>query len=109
MAPKLMIVGDKEVRKQLIKNAKKTADKWSIGCVIFELFTCEQAFKPVAGYDHFDANRKSLKITEPDLNSLPATVKYLVEGCLEREPTERISIDTVKESIVAAHLVINLN
>jgi eukaryotic-like serine/threonine-protein kinase len=70
--------------------ANKRSDIWSFGCVLYEMFTGRRAFD---GEDISETMASVLKST-PDWNALPpdlpATIRALIEGCLRKEPRDRI-------------------
>jgi serine/threonine-protein kinase len=73
------------------RGVDKRSDVWAFGCVLFEMLTGKRAF---AGDDVSDTLAAVLK-SEPDWQalpgSLPPAIRSLLEGCLEKNPRERIS------------------
>ena len=71
--------------------ADKRSDVWAFGCVLFEMLTGKRPFK---GDDVTDTLAAVIR-GEPDWHALPAglppTVRALIEGCLRKNPRERIA------------------
>jgi Tol biopolymer transport system component len=79
------------------RTADKRSDVWAFGCVLFEMVTGRRAFE---GEDISDTLAAVLR-GEPDWTALPAIappeLRTLIEGCLTKDPKERIaSISTVR-------------
>ena len=71
--------------------ADKRSDVWAFGCVFFEMLTGTRPFK---GEDVSDTVAAVIR-GEPDWHALPArlppSVRALIEGCLRKNPRERIA------------------
>jgi serine/threonine-protein kinase len=71
--------------------ADKRSDVWAFGCVLFEMLTGRRAFD---GDDVSETLASVLK-SDPSWDalppSLPAPIRTLLKGCLEKNPRERIS------------------
>ncbi len=71
--------------------ADKRSDIWAFGCVLFEMLTGRRPFE---GQEVSDTLASVLK-SDPEWQALPATVppsvRALVEGCLNKDPHERIA------------------
>ena len=71
--------------------ADKRSDVWAFGCVLYEMLTGK---RPFAGDEISDTLAAVLK-SDPDWSALPrdlpASVRSLLEGCLEKDSRERIS------------------
>jgi serine/threonine-protein kinase len=71
--------------------ADKRSDVWAFGCVLYEMLAGRRPFKGDEVTDTLAAVLKS----DPDWNalppSLPASIRSLLEGCLEKNHRERIS------------------
>ncbi len=72
------------------KPADKRSDVWAFGCVLFEMLTGQRAFD---GEDLTDVVAAVVR-GEPDWKALPATVpahvRTLLKGCLEKDRKARI-------------------
>ncbi|HXW06986.1 MAG TPA: protein kinase [Vicinamibacterales bacterium] len=70
--------------------ADKRSDVWAFGCVLFEMLAGRRAFGNDDVSDTFAAVLKG----QPDWTALPASlppaVRSLVEGCLEKNPRDRV-------------------
>jgi serine/threonine-protein kinase len=71
--------------------ADKRSDVWAFGCVLFEMLTGKRPFE---GQEVSDTLASVLK-SDPEWQALPATVpssvRALVEGCLKKDPNDRIA------------------
>jgi eukaryotic-like serine/threonine-protein kinase len=70
--------------------ADKRSDVWAFGCVLFEMLTGRRPFE---GQEVSDTLASVLK-SDPEwqaLPSLPPSVRALVEGCLKKDPNDRIA------------------
>ena len=71
--------------------ADKRSDVWAFGCVLFEMLTGNRPFK---GEDVNDTLAAVIR-GEPDWPALPGdlppAVRALIEGCLRKNPRERIA------------------
>ena len=71
--------------------ADKRSDIWAFGCVLFEMLT---GSRPFEGQEVSDTLASVLK-SDPEWQALPAalppTVRALVEGCLKKDPRDRIA------------------
>ena len=71
--------------------ADKRSDIWAFGCVLFEMLTGRRPFE---GQEISDTLASVLK-SDPEWHALPATlppsVRALVEGCLKKDPNDRIA------------------
>ena len=71
--------------------ADKRTDVWAFGCVLYEMLTGRRAFE---GDDVSDVLASVLK-TDPDWRALPASlpvaIRELLDGCLKKDPRERIA------------------
>ena len=71
--------------------ADKRSDVWAFGCVLYEMLA---GTRPFAGDEISDTLAAVLK-SDPDWSALPrdlpASVRSLLDGCLEKDPRERIS------------------
>ena len=71
--------------------ADKRSDIWAFGCVLFEMLT---GSRPFEGQEVSDTLASVLK-SDPEWQALPAalppTVRALVEGCLKKDPHDRIA------------------
>src|SRR5271170_2000803 len=66
------------------KAVDKRADIWAFGVVLFELLTGQRLFEADTISDTLAAVLK----TEPDLTHVPATVRRLLEACLQKDPKQ---------------------
>ncbi|MBI4886566.1 MAG: serine/threonine-protein kinase [Acidobacteria bacterium] len=71
--------------------ADKRSDIWAFGCVLYEMLTAKRAFE---GEDVSDTLAAVLR-AEPDWSALPqtvpASVRALLEGCLTKDRRQRIA------------------
>ena len=71
--------------------ADKRSDVWAFGCVLFEMLTGRRPFE---GQEVSDTLASVLK-SDPEWQALPASlppsVRALVEGCLRKDPNDRIA------------------
>ena len=71
--------------------ADKRSDIWAFGCVLFEMLTGRRPFE---GQEVSDTLASVLK-SDPEWHAMPATVppsvRALVEGCLKKDPNDRIA------------------
>jgi Tol biopolymer transport system component len=71
--------------------ADKRSDVWAFGCVLYEMLTGKRPFE---GSEVSDTLASVLK-SDPDWNalppSLPASIRSLLEGCLEKNHQDRIA------------------
>jgi serine/threonine-protein kinase len=71
--------------------ADKRSDIWAFGCVLFEMLTGRRPFE---GQEVSDTLASVLK-SDPEWHVLPASmppsVRALVEGCLKKDPNDRIA------------------
>ena len=71
--------------------ADKRSDIWAFGCVLFEMLTGRRPFE---GQEVSDTLASVLK-SDPEWQALPASlppsVRALVEGCLKKDPNDRIA------------------
>ena len=72
------------------RDTDKRADVWAFGCVLYEMLTGKRAFE---GEDLSDTLATVLK-SDPDWNVLPANVpaqvRAILKGCLEKDRKARI-------------------
>jgi len=88
------------------RNADKRSDVWAFGCVLYEMLTGRRAFE---GEDLSDTLASVIK-SEPDWTALPAGVpahvRTILKGCLEKDRRVRIPdlavVRYVLDGIVAA-------
>ena len=71
--------------------ADKRSDVWAFGCVLFEMLTGRRAFEGEDVSDMLAAVLKSDPAWDALPPSLPPAIRSLLEGCLEKNPRERIS------------------
>jgi eukaryotic-like serine/threonine-protein kinase len=64
----------------------KRADIWAFGVVLFEMLTGRQAFRGDTTTDVLAA----VVTEEPDLTRVPATVRRLLQCCLQKDPKQRL-------------------
>ena len=71
--------------------ADKRSDIWAFGCVLFEMLTGRRPFE---GQEISDTLASVLK-SDPEWQALPAplppTIRALIEGCLKKDPHDRIA------------------
>jgi serine/threonine-protein kinase len=71
--------------------ADKRSDVWAFGCVLYEMLTGKRPFEGSEVSDTLAAVLKS----DPDWNALPpsvpASIRSLLEGCLEKNHQDRIA------------------
>ena len=71
--------------------ADKRSDVWAFGCVLFEMLTGRRPFE---GQEVSDTLASVLK-SDPEWQALPSTlppsVRALIEGCLKKDPHDRIA------------------
>lgn len=68
------------------KPVDKRADIWAFGVVLYEMVTGRKLF---AGEDLTDTLASVVKIN-PDLSTVPAELRPLLEKCLEKDPRKRL-------------------
>ena len=68
------------------KPVDKRADIWAFGVVLYEMVTGQKLF---AGEDLTDTLASVVKIN-PDLSTVPAELRPLLEKCLEKDPRKRL-------------------
>jgi serine/threonine-protein kinase len=68
------------------KQVDKRADIWAFGVVLYEMILGKPAF---AGEDVTEILASVVK-EKPDLTTLPAQVRPLIERCLEKDPRKRL-------------------
>jgi len=72
------------------QSADKRADVWAFGCVLFEMLSGKRAF---AG-DHLTDTFAAVLRDEPKWGALPPSmpepIRALIEGCLQKDPRERV-------------------
>ena len=68
------------------KTVDKRADIWSFGVVFYELLTGERLFQ---GEDAAETLAAVIH-KQPDLSRVPAKACRLIEGCLEKDPKQRL-------------------
>jgi Tol biopolymer transport system component len=71
--------------------ADKRSDVWAFGCVLFEMLTGRRAFDGDDVSETLAAVLKSDPSWDALPPSLPAPIRTLLKGCLEKNPRERIS------------------
>jgi serine/threonine-protein kinase len=80
--------------------ADKRSDIWSLGCVLYEIFTGTRAFD---GDDIADTLANVLK-SEPDWNALPGglgeRIRVLLRRCLDKDRNRRVSDASVVRFVV---------
>lgn len=64
----------------------KRADVWAFGCVLFEMVTGRRAF---AG-DNVTDTLAAVVTWEPDLDTVPAELRPLLQRCLQKDPKKRL-------------------
>ena len=64
----------------------KRADIWAFGVVLYEMLTGKRLFQ---GEDLTETLASVVK-ERPDLNAVPASVRRLIERCLEKDPKKRL-------------------
>ena len=73
------------------RGADKRSDIWAFGCVLFEMLTGRRPFE---GQEISDTLASVLK-SDPEWHAMPATVppsvRALIEGCLKKDPNDRIA------------------
>jgi serine/threonine protein kinase/Tol biopolymer transport system component len=78
---------------------QRSVDIWGFGCVMYEMFSGSRAFERATFEQTFNAIRNE----EPRWTALPATlpeeVSGLIRRCLQKKPTLRPTIETVREEI----------
>ena len=71
--------------------ADKRSDIWAFGCVLFEMLTGRRPFE---GQEVSDTLASVLK-SDPEWHAMPAavppSVRALIEGCLKKDPNDRIA------------------
>jgi serine/threonine-protein kinase len=68
------------------KPVDKRADIWAFGVVLFEMLTGEQLFHGETISDTLAA----VLTKEPDLTRVPATVRLLLQSCLQKDSKQRL-------------------
>jgi eukaryotic-like serine/threonine-protein kinase len=68
------------------KPVDKRADIWAFGVVLYEMLAGKRLFEGETISDTLAAVLK----TKPDLTQVPAKVRRLLEGCLEKDPRRRL-------------------
>src|SRR5688572_2703955 len=83
------------------RSADKRSDIWAFGCVLYEMLTGKRAFE---GEDVSDTLAAVLR-GEPDWAALPAPVpavlRTLIRGCLEKDRRQRIAEIAVAQFVLA--------
>jgi serine/threonine-protein kinase len=71
--------------------ANKRSDVWAFGCVLYEMLTGNRAFRG----ENISDTLASVLRDSPDWtawsDTVPASVRALVEGCLQKDPKDRIA------------------
>ncbi len=84
--------------------ADKRSDIWAFGCVLFEMLTGRRPFE---GQEVSDTLASVLK-SDPEWHALPASlppsVRALVEGCLKKDPNDRIADISTARFVLAQPL-----
>ena len=84
------------------RRVDKRADMWGYGCVLYEMLTGRRAFD---GEDVSDVLATVLK-GEPDWSliprELPEQVRWLLRGCLEKDPQKRVADAAVARFVLGS-------
>jgi eukaryotic-like serine/threonine-protein kinase len=81
------------------KSVDKRADIWAFGVILYEMIT---GVTPFAGDDHSDTLAAVMK-ADPDLRKVPATLRPLLDKCLQKDPHNRL------RDISGVDLLLDLN
>jgi serine/threonine-protein kinase len=73
------------------RTADKRSDIWAFGCVLYEMLTGQRAFKGDEVNDTLAAVIKSDPAWDALPPSLAPPLRTLLEGCLEKNPRDRVS------------------
>lgn len=71
--------------------ADKRSDVWAFGCVLFEMLTARRAFEGDGVSETLASVLKSCPAWEMLPASVPAPIRMLLEGCLEKDHRQRIA------------------
>ena len=84
--------------------ADKRSDIWAFGCVLFEMLTGRRPFE---GQEVTDTLASVLK-SDPEWHAMPAavpsSVRALIEGCLKKDPNDRIADISTARFVLAQPL-----
>ena len=75
-----------------------SADIWSVGCVVIEMFTGKRPWHPLIDNQilfKIHIQKSSLKPPYPQLNTISEEAVNFLDACLEFDPNKRLTADAL--------------